>query len=112
MLFLGRNTREFCEFCPRGSVQIPEPRRKQGRRSVPSSAPPRGVEESLRQIPSVEEILNWPSLREVTERTSRKFLTERVRETVAALRQEIRDGQRSTAAGEMSSAVLERRVRE
>ena len=67
--------------------------------------------ERLREIPSVEEVLNWPSLRELAEAASRRFLTDRVRETLAAVRQEIRDG-RWPSADAISEAVLAPRVRE
>lgn len=67
--------------------------------------------ECLRTIPSVEEVLNWPSVRELAEETSRRFLTDRVRETLAAVRREIRDG-RWTSGEAISEALLTARVRE
>lgn len=67
--------------------------------------------ERLRTIPSVEEVLNWPSIRELAEETSRRFLRDRVRETLAAVRQEIRDG-RWPSAEAISEAWLAARVRE
>ncbi|OFW27725.1 MAG: L-seryl-tRNA(Sec) selenium transferase [Acidobacteria bacterium RIFCSPLOWO2_12_FULL_60_22] len=72
----------------------------------------RGAEELLREIPAVEEILNWPELRELLARTSRKFLTERVREVLAGLRQQIRDGQWPAAAPAISHTFLQTRIRE
>ena len=44
----------------------------------------------LRQIPSVEEVLNRPAIREMGEQVGRKFVTDRVREVIAALRREVR----------------------
>jgi L-seryl-tRNA(Ser) seleniumtransferase len=64
----------------------------------------------LREIPSVEEVLNWPSSRDLAEDTSRKFLTDRVRDTLAAVRQEIRDG-RWPAADALAETLLAPRVR-
>src|SRR5689334_10999799 len=45
----------------------------------------------LRQIPSVEEVLNRPSIRELAGRNGRRFVTERVRSVLADLRREIQD---------------------
>jgi len=89
---------------------IPAPKRKPVRPS-PATASAAIAAERFREIPSVEEVLNWPSLRELAERTSRRFLADRVREALAALRQEIRDG-RWSSADEISAARLEGRVRE
>ena len=46
----------------------------------------------LRRIPSVEEVLNRPAIRELAEGRGRRFVTERVRGVLAALRQEIQEG--------------------
>ena len=95
----------------RGADDIPAPKRKPTRQSSASSASAVTPAERLREIPSVEEVLNWPSLRELAEGTSRRFLADRVRETLAAVRQEIRDGQWSSADA-ISEAVLSPRVRQ
>jgi L-seryl-tRNA(Ser) seleniumtransferase len=67
------------------------------RASTPGAAKPRpdGTGELLRQIPAVEEVLNRPAIRELGEQAGRKFVTERVREALAGLRREIREGQTS-----------------
>lgn len=53
---------------------------------------PAGVAALLRQIPSVEEVLNRPAIRELAASAGRKFVTERVRQVLSSLRQQIQDG--------------------
>ena len=60
----------------------------------------------------MEEILSWPFLRDLIERTSRRFVTERIREVLGGLRQQIRDGESPHPGPEISEALLETRVRE
>ena len=96
----------------RGAHRIPAPKQKSRRQASAHSTLPAGAAaERLREIPSVEEVLNWPSLRALAEDTSRKFLTDRVRDALAAVRQEIRDG-RWPASDALSEALLAPRVQE
>ena len=60
----------------------------------------------------MEEVLSWPTLHDLIERTSRRFVTERVREVLGGLRQQIRDGEWPHPGPEISEALLETRVRE
>ncbi|HWP86125.1 MAG TPA: L-seryl-tRNA(Sec) selenium transferase, partial [Terriglobia bacterium] len=63
----------------------------------------------LRAIPAVEELLQRPAIAALGERVGRNFLTARVRQVLAQLRQEIRSG----AAGggnPLAAAALERRI--
>ena len=66
----------------------------------------------LRQIPSVEEVLSRPGIRELGEKAGRKFVTERVREVLAAVRGQIQDGQGLPAEGAPREALLESSIRE
>ena len=70
----------------------------------------------LRQIPSVEEVLNRAAIRELAEEKGRKFVTERVRGVLAALRHEIQESRslpgKVSALGERLEAHLDRSIRE
>lgn len=90
--------------------KIPKP--KAGSPVRESPTPAKGIEERLRQIPAVEEVLKWPAVREMAARTSRRFLTERVREVLAALRRQIREGPGTAPGSSLAPADLENRVRE
>src|SRR3990172_2857685 len=96
----------------RGARNISESKSRPAPPSLAASAPARAAEELLRKIPSVEEVLHWPALRELVQRTSRRFLTERVREVLAGLRKQIRDGQWLSTMPTLSETFLEARIRE
>ncbi len=71
-----------------------------------------GPEEAFRQIPAVEELLNRPAVRELGEKAGRRFVTERVREVLAALRLEIRDGAGVPDAPADLVTLLDQRIRQ
>ncbi|HEY7680909.1 MAG TPA: L-seryl-tRNA(Sec) selenium transferase [Terriglobia bacterium] len=64
----------------------------------------------LRQIPAVEEVLNRPPMETLAARVGRKFLTARVREVLAEIRQQIREGKWSNSHPGFSGSLLEERV--
>jgi len=64
----------------------------------------------LRAIPAVEELLHRPGLASLGERVGRKFLTARVREVLAQVRGEIREGIWDGAHADLSAAAIEDRV--
>ncbi|MBI4442178.1 MAG: L-seryl-tRNA(Sec) selenium transferase [Acidobacteria bacterium] len=86
---------------------MPKPNPQKGKkpsRSQPDSPPAR-----LRQIPSVEELLNRPSIQALTDKAGRKFVTARVRVALARVRQQILDAQ-GGAVPEPSAPVLESEI--
>ena len=66
----------------------------------------------LRQIPSVEEVLSRPAIRELGEKAGRKFVTERVREVLGALRRQIQVGHGLPSGAAPREALLEASIRE
>jgi L-seryl-tRNA(Ser) seleniumtransferase len=89
---------------------IPKPRAKPKSAKQPTPAAPRGAESLLRQIPAVEEVLNRPSVEALAGRVGRKFLTARVREVLAEIRQQIRDGKWANSHPGFSGSLVEERV--
>ena len=79
------------------------------RTTVPA---PDTQEELLRQIPSVDEVLNHPAIRELTETAGRKIVTEQVREVLASLRQQICRGQWAASHDLRPELNLERSIRD
>ena len=49
-----------------------------------------GIQAQLRALPSVEKLLSAPTLSHLLQRYNRSYVTEKVRSTLASLRQEIR----------------------
>ena len=90
-----------------GGEPIPKPKPQQGKKashSEPDSPPAR-----LREIPSVEELLNRPAIQALSEKAGRKFVTARVREALANIRQQLLDAQ-GAAVPEPSAPVLESQI--
>ncbi|MBI4480273.1 MAG: L-seryl-tRNA(Sec) selenium transferase [Acidobacteria bacterium] len=79
-----------------------EKRATQGPASAPDSL--------LRVIPAVEELLNRPAMVSLGERVGRRFLAARVREVLAQLRHEIREGKGSGSISDLAPAVVEHRI--
>ncbi len=78
-----------------GQISRPKtskPKPKPASNESATKTPARRGAALLRQIPSVEEVLNRASIRKLAESAGRKFVTERVREVLAAFRQQIHDG--------------------
>ena len=97
----------------RGEKIIPKPRiKKPLRKPRVVSLPSGSLEERLRQIPAVEEILHWPAVQAWEARVGRKFLTARVREVLAGLREQIRNGEWPSADAKTAQSLLEARIGE
>src|SRR3990172_5288166 len=86
---------------------IPKPKSRPGEKPLPSQPAPSEV--VLRQIPSVEELLNRPAIQALSEKAGRKFVTARVREALASVRQQILDAQGVTVP-EPSAPILESQI--
>ncbi|MBI4460873.1 MAG: L-seryl-tRNA(Sec) selenium transferase [Acidobacteria bacterium] len=101
----------FCKQVLRREKNIPKPRVKpfRQRQAVPTASD--SLEERLRRIPAVEEILHWPALQALEAGVGRKFLTQAIRETLAELREQIRDGGPREDA-QFAESSLEARIRE
>jgi len=72
----------------------------------PASAP----DSLLRAIPAVEELLNRPALASLGARVGRGFLAARVREVLAQLRHEIREGKGAGSISDLAPAAVEHRI--
>src|SRR3990172_5508335 len=80
----------------------------------PAAPPPpsQGAEQWLRQIPAVEEVLNRPGVQALCEAAGRKFVTARVREVFAGIRQQIREGLWPPAGHAALDTLLETTIRQ
>jgi len=108
MLFLQAGRARQAAARPTGEASIPTRKNGAPARAKAKSRPAADSKRLLRQIPSVEELLRRGGLRELGERAGRKFVTERVRETLAELRREILEA--GAAPADLDNA-LEDRVR-
>ncbi|MBI4463482.1 MAG: L-seryl-tRNA(Sec) selenium transferase, partial [Acidobacteria bacterium] len=86
---------------------IPKPKPRQSEKSPRSQSVVPNV--ALRQIPSVEELLQRPEIQSLSEKVGRKFVTARVREVLTRLRQQIRDAQGDDAHA-LSASALESQI--
>ncbi|MBI3894495.1 MAG: L-seryl-tRNA(Sec) selenium transferase [Acidobacteria bacterium] len=68
------------------------------------------MEEQLRGIPAVEDILHWPAVQALEARVGRRFLTARIRETLAGLREQLRNGPLPGADVPVAQPLLESRI--
>ena len=78
-------------------------------KSAKSPDPVAGTE-LLRQIPSVEELLNRPIVRELVAQSGRRFVTAQVREVLAQLRDKIYKGTATAVVASVFVANLENEI--
>ena len=86
------------------------PAKEKARPPAAAPASPRSGENLLRQIPAVEEVLHRPAVAALAERVGRRFLTARVRDVLAEIRGEIREGKWAGAHNGMPGEIVEERV--